>query len=100
MLGQKLTMAPIRCIAPGHYDVGVNLYSDRELAKGATSIPVRIVITGLNPQVATLFAKDVALDSVGQTINVASFDLSPDGKIPLVDPPLKPITDAYERAKR
>ena len=23
----------IRCIAPGHYDVGVNLYSDRELAK-------------------------------------------------------------------
>ena len=27
--------ATIRCIAPGHYDIGVNLYSDRELAKGA-----------------------------------------------------------------
>ena len=89
----------IRCIAPGHYDVGVNLYSDRELAKGAKSIPVRVEITGLNPQVKTLFAKDVALDQVGQTINVASFDLSLDGKIDLVDPPLEPITDAYQRAK-
>ena len=27
----------LRCIAPGHYDIGVNLYSDRELAKGAKS---------------------------------------------------------------
>ena len=60
---------------------------------------MRVEITGLNPQVTTLFAKDVALDSVGQTINVASFDLSPDGKIKLVEPPLEPITDAYERAK-
>ena len=31
--------ATIRCIAPGHYDIGVNLYSDRELAKGATVDP-------------------------------------------------------------
>ena len=91
--------ATIRCIAPGHYDVGVNLYSDRELAKGAKSIPVRVEITGLNPQVKTLFAKDVALDQVGQTINVASFDLSLDGKIDLVDPPLEPITDVYRNAK-
>ena len=89
----------IRCIAPGRYDVGVNLYSDRELAKGANAIPVRVEITGLNPQVTTLFAKDVALDRVGQTINVASFDLAPDGKITLQEPPLEPITDAYERAK-
>src|SRR6202035_710635 len=39
----------IRCIAPGRYDVGVNLYSDRELAKGVATIPVRVEITGLNP---------------------------------------------------
>ena len=91
--------ATIRCVAPGHYDVGVNLYADRELAKGATSIPVRVEITGLNPQVTTLSAKDVILNSVGQTINVASFDLSPDGKITLVEPPLAPITDAYRNAK-
>jgi hypothetical protein len=89
----------IRCIAPGHYDVGVNLYSDRELAKGVATIPVRVEITGLNPRVTTLFAGDVALDRVGQTINVASFDLALDGQIKLVDPPLEPITHAYERDK-
>ena len=91
--------ATIRCIAPGHYDVGVNLYSDRELAKGATSIPVRVEVTGLNPQVTTLFAGNVALENVGQTINVVSFDLSHDGRITLVEPPLAPITDAYRNAK-
>ena len=89
----------MRCIAPGHYDVGVNLYSDRELAKGATSIPVRVEVTGLNPRVTVLFAKDVALDQVGQTINVASFDMGFDGKIKLVEPPLEPITDAYKGGK-
>jgi hypothetical protein len=89
----------LRCIAPGHYDIAVNLYSDRELAKGASSIPVRVEITGLNPQVTTLFAKDVALDQVGQTINVASFDLGLDGKLTLADPPLEPITDAYKAEK-
>ena len=87
----------IRCIAPGHYDVGVNLYSDRELAKGNASIPVRVEITGLNPQVTTLFAKDVALENVGQTINVVSFDMRLDGQITLVEPPLAPITDAYRK---
>ena len=91
----------LRCIAPGHYDVGVNLYSDRELDKpnGVKSIPVRVEITGLNPQVTILFARDVALDQVGQTINVASFDLSPDGKITLADPPLEPVTNAYKAAR-
>ena len=79
--------------------MGVNLYADRELAKGAASIPVRVEITGLNPQVTTLSAKDVVLDQIGQTINVASFDLSPDGQITLVDPPLEPVTDAYKAAK-
>jgi hypothetical protein len=91
--------ATIRCLAAGHYDVGINLYSDRELDKGAASIPVRVEVTGLNPQVKTLFAKDIALENVGQTINVASFDLGLDGKITLVEPALEPITDAYRKAK-
>jgi hypothetical protein len=97
--GSNKETATIRCVAPGHYDLGVNLYSDRELAKGAKSIPVRVEVTGLNPQVTILFAKDVALERVGQTINVASFDLGLDGKVTLVDPPLEPITHAVERAK-
>src|SRR6202789_1959371 len=91
--------ATIRCIAPGHYDIGVNLYSDRELAKCAKEMPERVEITRLNPQVTTLSAKDVVLDQVGQTINFVSFELSPDGQITLVEPPLEPITDAYKRDK-
>jgi hypothetical protein len=89
----------IRCIAPGRYDVGVNLYSDRELDRGVAAIPVRVEITGLNPRVTTLLARDVALDKVGQTINVASFDLGQDGAVKLVEPPLTPIIDAYRNAK-
>ena len=88
----------IRCLAPGHWDVAVNLYSDREIAKGAANIPVRVEITGLNPFVRTLFAKDVALDHVDQTINVVSFDLSQDGTIKLVEPPLEPLTSEYRKA--
>jgi hypothetical protein len=85
----------IRCLVPGHYDVGVNLYSDREIPKGAKSIPVHVEITGLNPQVTTLFAGDAPLDHRGATINVVSFDLSSDGKITLTGTPLAPVTDTY-----
>jgi hypothetical protein len=91
--------ATVRCVAPGHYDIAVNLFSDREFSKGAKSIPVRVEVTGLNPQVTTLFAGNVALEHIGQTINVSSFDLSADGKVTLVSPPLEPVTSAYEKAK-
>jgi hypothetical protein len=40
--------ATIRYIAPGHYDIGDNHYSDRELAKGARSIRRAFEITGFN----------------------------------------------------
>jgi len=43
-----------------------------------------------------MFAKDVALDHAGQTINVTSFDLSEDGTIKLVEPPLEPLTDGLQ----
>ena len=73
----------IHCLAPGHWDVGVNLYSDRELSKpnGVRTIPVHVELTGINPTVRTLFATspypgspypDVQLDHVGQTINTFS----------------------------
>ncbi len=87
----------IRCFEPGHWNIGVNLYSDRELAKGRRVINVRVEIVGLNPEVSTLFAKDVVLDRVGETVNVVSFDMDRDGKITLADSPLAPITDDYRR---
>jgi hypothetical protein len=89
----------IRCFEPGHWDVGVNLYSDRELAKTAKEIRVHVEIVGLNPEVRTMFARDVVLDRVGETVNVVSFDMDRDGKITLADPPLEPITDAYRGVK-
>jgi hypothetical protein len=89
----------VRCFDPGHWDIGVNLYSDRELAKGRKDITVHVEIVGLNPDVRSIFMRDVALDRVGETVNVGSFDMSPDGRITLADPPLEPITDAYRGSK-
>jgi hypothetical protein len=89
----------VRCFEPGHWDIGVNLYSDRELAKGRKNIKVRVEIVGLNPGVRTIFGKDVVLDRVGETVNVVSFDMDRDGTITFSDPPLEPITDAYRGQK-
>lgn len=93
-------VASIRCFEPGHWDVGVNLYSDRELAKGRKNIKVHVEIVGLNPEVSMMFARDVVLGRVGETINVVSFDMERDGKITLVDPPLEPITNDYRGPRR
>jgi hypothetical protein len=53
---------------------GVNLYSDRELAD-ARSRPRARRSDRLSPQVTVLFAGDVELDEVGQTVNVVSLDM-------------------------
>jgi hypothetical protein len=90
----------LRCFEPGKWDVGVNLYSDPELAKGKTGVKVHVEIDVINPEVRTLFAGDVTFDHVGQTINVVSFDLAPNGKVTLGQPPIEAITDRYGRAKQ
>jgi hypothetical protein len=59
----------------------LSLYSDRELDRGGKSVPVRVEVTGLNPQVIILLAGHFALDHGAHTVNVVSFDLSADGKI-------------------
>jgi hypothetical protein len=89
----------LRCIEPGRWDVGVNLYSDRELDKGAKSIKVHVEVNDLNPIVHTLFSGNVELKKVGQTINVVSFEMAQDGSIKLVDPPLAPVTDQFRKAE-
>jgi hypothetical protein len=97
----KETIA-IRCVEPGRYDLAANLYEYRINHFGASSrrdlgLRVHVEILALNPQVRVLFAKDIVLDYVGQTINWASFDMSRDGSIALVDPPLAPVTSAYQK---
>lgn len=87
----------IRCIEPGHNDVAVNLFSWRD-DKGAP-ITAHVEVTALNPNVRTVWAGDITLKHLGETINTVSFDLSPDGKVALVSVPLEPLTSAYEKAK-
>jgi hypothetical protein len=88
----------LRCIEPGHYDVAVNRFSDHTGERGEP-ITARVDLTGLNPTVTTLWSGPVVVRHVGETVNVISFDLSADGKVTLVSPPLEPVTSAYEKAK-
>ena len=86
----------LRCIAPGRYDVAVNVFSYHSDSR--EPIKAHVEITGLNPQVRTLFAADVMLTHLGETENVASFDLDKDGQVTLVSVPLEPITQTFEKS--
>lgn len=90
--------ASIRCLEAGHYDVAVNLFSYHTNERG-DPITAHIEITGLNPSVKTLWAGDITLTHMGETLNAASFDLDKDGHVTLVSVPLEPVTNSYERAK-
>ena len=85
----------VRCVEPGRTDIAVNEFSDRT----GQPITVHVEITGMNPQVQTLFSGDVVLNHRGDTRNVASFDLDHDGKLTLADAPLESVLDAYEHTK-
>ena len=87
----------LRCIEPGHYDVGINLFSYHSDA--GSPIAVHVELTGLNPNIRTVWAGDFTLTRPGQTINAVSFDMAQDGTITLVPVPLESITAAYERTK-
>ncbi len=101
VMTNKETIA-IRCVEPGRYDLAANLYAYRadnfnQTDERFLALKVHAEIIGLNPAVKLLFARDVTLDRIGQTENVASFDMAQDGTIAFVDPPLAPITDNYQK---
>lgn len=88
----------MRCVKPGHYDLGVNLYGYSkhnavDPQYDAIGLRVHVMIQRLNPT-ATLFESDVTLDKVGQTTNAASFELAADGMMKFVETPLAPVTDS------
>jgi hypothetical protein len=98
----KETIA-IRCVEPGHYDLAANLYQYQVNGlsvgpKRGLGLKVHVEIVGLNPAVRVLSARDIVLDSIGQTVNWASFEMSRDGRITFADPPLEPITSAYQKS--
>ena len=97
----KETIA-IRCLEPGHYDLAVNLYAYRvnslnQPDRKDLGLKVHVEILGLNPSVRVLFANDIVLNRVGETVNWASYDMDRSGHITLVDPPLTPITATYQK---
>lgn len=85
----------IRCAEPGRWDIAVNDFTSRV----DSPTTVHVEITGLNPQVQTLFSGDVVLNHRGDTKNAASFDLDREGKLTLADTPLESVLDAYEHSK-
>jgi hypothetical protein len=92
----------LRCIEPGRYDVGVNLYSYRrnsvnQLDRADLGLKVHVEIVGLNPSTRLIFSKDVILNRVGETINVVSFDLDRAGALGLTSPPLESVTAKYQK---
>lgn len=94
----------LRCVEPGRYDLAANLYQYRveglaQERRRDLGIKVHVEIVSLNPTVRVLFAKDVVLDEIGQTVNAASFDLARDGSITLTDPPLQSVTEAYQHPR-
>ena len=88
----------LRCIEPGRWNVGVNLFSYHTVERGEP-IAVHVEITSLNPTVRTVWAGDITLNHLGRTVNAVSFDLDAEGKLTLVPIPLESITDKYERIK-
>ena len=96
----KETIA-IRCLDPGHYDLAANLYAYRvnsidQVDRKDLGLKVHVEILGLNPSVRVLFAKDITLARVGETVNWASFEMDRGDHVTLVDPPLTPITASYQ----
>lgn len=87
----------IRCKDAGHFDVAVVYYSDHGHHDGP--MPVHVEVTGLNPNVRTVWAGDVRLDHVGQVINAVSFELDRDASVKIVPTPLESATNAYLRAR-
>ena len=92
----------IRCIESGHYDAAANLYAYHENgnsqdARKDIGLKVHAEIIGVNPSIHTLWAKDIVLDYVGQTVNWGSFDLTRDGAITLTDTPLESVTEKWQR---
>jgi hypothetical protein len=100
----------LRCIEPGHWDAAVMLYAFHDHAligddritpdRHGLNIPVHVELVALNPTVRVLYARDVTLDHVSQSINTFSFDLGRDGGVTMADPPLEPIVERWQKVTR
>ena len=89
---QRETTA-FRCIEPGHFDVGVHLYSyhwHEGDPTGAYGLRVHVEVVRINPVLKTVWQGDVVINADSQFVNAVSFDLEPDGIMTVTDTPLEP----------
>lgn len=94
--------AQFRCIEPGNYQLGANLFGYKEdgmRVEGRNDLGLRVhaEIVGLNPAVHTVYSGDVVLNHVGETVNIIAFDIDRNGSISLSPPQLEEVTAAYQR---
>jgi len=91
--------ATLRCVEPGRFDVGAHLYQYRAAASEQNTnehhLKVHVEVIRLNPQMRTEWSGDVTLDRDWQFDNAVSFELTRDGALTLVDPPLEPIANGF-----
>jgi hypothetical protein len=88
----------MRCIEPGHYVLGVNLFTYHDHYEGRPEkklgVKVHVEVEHMDPVTTTVLARDVTLDRVSDTINVVAFDVDREGNITLSpDVPLKLVTE-------
>ena len=93
----------LRCIEPGRYDLGVNLYAFRQdgvtKTGGVPGVKVHLEIVQVNPKVKVVFAKDVTLDSRRPDDQCRKLRPISGGQIALAEPPLELVTaKAYRTA--
>jgi hypothetical protein len=96
----------IRCKEAGHYDFGANLFGYSQHASekshtvnGHRDIRVNAKVEAINPTVTVLWQGFVTLQNDGETINIVSWDMAPNGDLTFVDPPLTPITAMRDSGK-
>ena len=96
-------MTTIRGKIPGHFDVGVHLFSMRidgnPLPHGQDAdVKVRVRVVKLNPESRVMFDGNVTLHRVAQCANVVSFDLDRTGDYRAADLPLDPVCNHVFKA--
>lgn len=88
----------MRGIIPGRYDFGIHVYNlwHNEHQCDATKnagLVVHVDITKVNPTANIIFSADEVLNYIGDTVEMPSLLIHPDGTFTLEDPPITNVSD-------
>lgn len=91
----------IRGIYPGHYNFGIHAYRVRPADDHRVRDPhnlgivVHVDILRLNPKVVMIHRGDAVLEFEGDSVNIWSMDVLPDGSFVEAELPVEPITARF-----